>query len=93
LYASQLAKFHGLGTSSHFEKANLLSLMKMWSLFFAFLPIFYILYFFLPFLLGVFNTAAPNTTFQADDISIVVKKKATSGGGPKTSTQDPSKQP
>jgi hypothetical protein len=64
-----ISKVPWLGHLFPFEKANLLSLMKMWSLFFAFLPIFYILYFFLPFLLGVFNTAAPNTTFQADDIS------------------------
>jgi hypothetical protein len=52
--------------SSHPEKAFLLSSKKMWSLFFAFLPVLF--YFFLYFLVGVLSAVAPKTTSQVDDM-------------------------
>jgi hypothetical protein len=55
-----LLKFYGSATSSHPKKANLLSSMKMWSLFFAGLLVLF--YFLLSFLLGILSVTAPKTT-------------------------------
>jgi hypothetical protein len=62
MHTSQLPKFHGLGTCSHPKKAKLLSSMNMWSLFFAFLPIFF--FFFLSYLLGVLVPRHPRLVLE-----------------------------